>query len=403
MPRDARVLELIERIYDASLEPSAWEIFLAELAQTLGGAAAVLAMELPDGGDPQLPPHTCVYRCGLEAELSPVFARHYERGLPWGTFTDLDCARAFVFASERFPDAELASTDFYREYMKPQGLAAEGPIAHVIHGREPQHLSGLALYRREGGRRFNRADLDLCDQLVPHLARAYAIHCELGGSLRKRTALAAIVDRLPIGVVVLDSRQRAVMVNRSAERIASLDDGLHIDATGLRARDPKSQALLRKLAANAIETARKSGVGERSFLSIPRASGGRPFVLMASSLLDPESGAGHGDVAACVFISDPNAREICGAEVLELIYSLTGAEAELVALLAEGRSLEEVAAARGVTMNTVRSQLKQVFSKTETSRQGELLQLVLTGVATLRDPAPRRRPAELAGAAAAAR
>ena len=42
-------------------------------------------------------------------------------------------------------------------------------------------------------------------------------------------------------------------------------------------------------------------------------------------------------------------------------------------LIAEGNSLEEVAEQRGVTMNTVRSQLKQVFSKTDTSRQGELV------------------------------
>ena len=78
--------------------------------------------------------------------------------------------------------------------------------------------------------------------------------------------------------------------------------------------------------------------------------------------------------------------------MLETLYQLTHAEAELVRLIAEGNSLEEVAAQRGVTMNTVRSQLKQVFSKTDTSRQGELVHLVLTGIASIRDgDAPLRR------------
>jgi hypothetical protein len=35
-------------------------------------------------------------------------------------------------------------------------------------------------------------------------------------------------------------------------------------------------------------------------------------------------------------------------------------------------------------MNTVRSQLKQVFCKTDTSRQGELVHLVLSGIAAIR-------------------
>ena len=61
------------------------------------------------------------------------------------------------------------------------------------------------------------------------------------------------------------------------------------------------------------------------------------------------------------------------------------AEADLVRLLAAGHPLEAAAELRGVTMNTVRSQLKQVFAKTDTKRQAELVRLVLTGVCTIRD------------------
>jgi len=76
-------------------------------------------------------------------------------------------------------------------------------------------------------------------------------------------------------------------------------------------------------------------------------------------------------------------------EILQGLYDLTPAEAEILRLLAEGRSLEEVAQQRGITMNTVRSQLKQVFAKTDTRRQGELVRLVLTGVASLGDEGGR--------------
>ena len=53
--------------------------------------------------------------------------------------------------------------------------------------------------------------------------------------------------------------------------------------------------------------------------------------------------------------------------------------------IAQGRSLDEAAKDRGVTRNTARTQLKQVFAKTGTKRQGELVRLVLSGVAPIRD------------------
>ena len=69
--------------------------------------------------------------------------------------------------------------------------------------------------------------------------------------------------------------------------------------------------------------------------------------------------------------------------MLSDVYGLTPAEAELAELLVQGRTLEQAAKIRHVTLNTTRSQLKQVFAKTETSRQGELLKLMLSGVALL--------------------
>ena len=70
---------------------------------------------------------------------------------------------------------------------------------------------------------------------------------------------------------------------------------------------------------------------------------------------------------------------------MQALYQFTPAEAELVALLTAGRSLEEAAEERGVTMHTVRSQLKHVFAKTDTRRQGQLVRLVLSGLAGIQD------------------
>ena len=86
-----------------------------------------------------------------------------------------------------------------------------------------------------------------------------------------------------------------------------------------------------------------------------------------------------------LFVADPSARFTADSEALSELYQLTYSEAELVRLLAAGLSLEEAAEKRGVSLNTARSHLKHVFAKTETSRQGELVRLIISGVGQIRE------------------
>ena len=55
---------------------------------------------------------------------------------------------------------------------------------------------------------------------------------------------------------------------------------------------------------------------------------------------------------------------------------LTPAEARLASLLAVGLDLTAIAAAQGVSINTVKTQLRSVYAKTDTRRQPELIRLI---------------------------
>jgi DNA-binding CsgD family transcriptional regulator len=67
-------------------------------------------------------------------------------------------------------------------------------------------------------------------------------------------------------------------------------------------------------------------------------------------------------------------------DVLQQMFSLTAAEARLAGKLALGWSIEEIATESGISIETVRTHIKRVLSKTATSRQGELISLVLRSV-----------------------
>jgi DNA-binding CsgD family transcriptional regulator len=92
------------------------------------------------------------------------------------------------------------------------------------------------------------------------------------------------------------------------------------------------------------------------------------------------------------------ATEVAGTAAiirLRAAFGLSKAEARLALHLAAGASLASMAQAFDVKLTTVRSQLQQVFSKTGTSRQAELVALLLShgyagSLAPLAEPASQR-------------
>ena len=85
---------------------------------------------------------------------------------------------------------------------------------------------------------------------------------------------------------------------------------------------------------------------------------------------------------------------------LRVEFGLTKAEARLALRLAEGSSLASAAQAFSVKLTTIRSQLQQVFAKTGTCRQTELVAMILSRGYGSRAPLPnavnRRRQPTLA-------
>jgi DNA-binding CsgD family transcriptional regulator len=59
------------------------------------------------------------------------------------------------------------------------------------------------------------------------------------------------------------------------------------------------------------------------------------------------------------------------------MFDLTPAEARITIALLEGGNLRSIARAQRVSVETIRSQLKSVFRKTNTSRQADLIALLM--------------------------
>jgi DNA-binding CsgD family transcriptional regulator len=370
------VFSLIDRIYEAAVHPDRWQDFVEGLSQALGGATGAMALLRPRS--PQPARH---YPVDMRIDLEPVFERHLARGMPWGHAEESPFRERFGRISDFYPDAELARSDFYAEWMEPHGLAPEGPVGHVICDERDWPMAGLGFFRKVGGRRFTEDHMRLGNLLVPHLTRAVELYRRFGGARHENLALAEVMNRLPLGVMLIDRDRRRVVGNRSADRLIALNDGFYISDAGLCATNPRDDGVLQGLLDDAIA---KTGDGSASdrVMAVSRPSGKPAFPVIVSPLLEGDTGGAAEGAVACVLFGDPDEGQAITPEILRTTYRLTPAEADLVNLLAGGCCLEDAAKQRGVTLSTVRSQLKRVFAKTETKHQGGLVRLVLTGAAT---------------------
>ena len=91
--------------------------------------------------------------------------------------------------------------------------------------------------------------------------------------------------------------------------------------------------------------------------------------------------AGEGNLI--VFVIDPGARPSAPPEALEKLFDFTPTEARIALSLAEGRRSDEIATTHGVSSTTVAFHIRNMFQKTGTHRQADLIALILGGPLTL--------------------
>ncbi len=227
------------------------------------------------------------------------------------------------------------------------------------------------------------------------LARALTFAVARSVRMRKKAAAPAsrevqmtagvILDRLPMGVVLVNAMGKVLLMNRKAREIAAQNDGFLVDKDGCcRTSKPAESQALADLILRTTQPGTDENVEGEFALSLSRPSLKQPLLVLVSPVGSAAGENEHERRGVAIFITDPEDATEISLEVLSRLYGLTHAEARVVKALSEGKRLETFAKEAGVTTHTVRHQLKQIFRKTDTTRQSELIKLVLTGPAAIR-------------------
>ena len=161
-------------------------------------------------------------------------------------------------------------------------------------------------------------------------------------------------------------------------------DGLEAPGLVLRASERETS---RTLAGMIHAAARGLLDGVGGVLAIPRPSGRQAYLAsVARGFIDLARLLGQ-RAAVIVTLTDPVRPIAASAAAMRRAWGLTAAEAQLVLGLAQGLTLQQVAARAGIGHETARAHLKHAFAKTGTRHQGELVSLILTSEEALLTPA----------------
>jgi DNA-binding CsgD family transcriptional regulator len=191
------------------------------------------------------------------------------------------------------------------------------------------------------------------------------------------TVLATALDHLATGIAISDGNGSGIAFNRAARKLCGRFRKVTIseDRRGARmaAKATDLESVVRRLIADqngsmaAVTVAAQTSLNKLHLFVFPLACDEAPN-------------------AVAVYMCDPNRRLKPREEVLRHLYHLTAAEAKVACELVNGCTIEESARRLDIKINTARSHLKKIFAKTRTTRQGEMMRILITSLAPIELP-----------------
>lgn len=373
-----KVLDFVGEIYEASYNPEHWHTVIQRLCIDILGARSG-ALFLHDYASTTRSMIGC-FGIPKVAELSYRFGMSkYDYTFQAQSREEPGHAREIINAAE----FKASHPIYYRLILKPNNI---GYIAGMnVYNDDEWHV-GIGVHRAFGTEPFSRDDMKMLEILYPHFKRAIRIQKEFHTLRVQRQSLQAALSRMMLGVVIVQPNGNVAYTNPVADSLLANHSGLRRVNGKLRAyygdENDRLSAMISQLAGADPKniTTRNLAIG----LNHPDRD--NSLTVMVAPLGDAEFGQESGEIngAVALYLSDSASGHNIPAEALSSLYGLSPAEANVAISLANGLSVNHIAAQNSVSLETVRSQLKAIFSKLGVSKQQDVIRILLGSAAQIR-------------------
>ncbi len=179
------------------------------------------------------------------------------------------------------------------------------------------------------------------------------------------------LDYLGHAVFILDANSRIQFASAAAKRLIETDR-LCVQNGSLCSPFASETITLRRLVRERIEAAAFG----RTPMTFQRLDAADDALCIGITGMRPPGGTAQDKPLAIVFAASPSQISLPGLRQLRDHFGLTDAQARLAIEIVKGSGLKACARRLRIAETTARSHLRQIFEKTGTQRQAELVRLV---------------------------
>jgi len=372
-------LQFVSRAHKAALNTACWPSALRALEHLLGGTAVALRLQFPQSKRTRI--------LGASQFQSGVITRHASK-LGDGRFNPFipkiitSPVGTPVLRKSVLSDAGYLRSDLYQQFYRPQKLFHAFEIAVERWDRSVAVLNFARPRRRP---EFEGQDFEKLETVMPHLRHALQLSRRVADLQAERDLSYETLDRLDVAVLAVTTDGRPLFLNYAAKRLVEQKDGLLLGRFGICGETSRETLRLRQLihrvaaakcgdtlaAFEAVSLNRRSREGALSVLAVRKKQ--TDSITGTFYHLTDDDGP-----LVLLFVCDPARVSTCPIHALMDLYGLTRAEARLASAMAAGKSVGDAARDFGIKTGTARIELSNIYSKTETHRQAELVRLLLS-------------------------
>lgn len=371
-----KLINALNIIYESGLDTEKWQDVGRSIADLIGNDFK-FAMQ---GHDFLLEKNIDLVTENYDEDYIESYKSYYAGTNVWLPYLNRVPVGQIVAASDIFPRNELFKTEFWNDWLKPQGPLDEG-VGAILYKEKNRMLALTSNYSYDKSDLYEPIGREVLRILSPHIRRAFDLQRVLHGKQLADKNYLAILNVVDKPILLLDRKARISFANIAAEEVLRTSKLIYLKSDKTigvydNYADQKFERFFDEMKINPFQYL------DNPIKAVTKDDG--TYYQIDLKLFNPniETTGFFTDFfieqmpSIILSLNGPYQHRLTLEMKLRHEYKLTPAEIKLAVAFLNGAPLPIYADSNKISINTVRNQMRSIMSKLNCNRQAEMIILL---------------------------